>query len=501
MTNFERAEEMYVGSLIAYGEQRKTGYQLAEQHNLNATDLTTPALQTMLGIIRICESKYQLIPTVENLVDIAVSEGLSPAEPEETAEQHKLRVRKFVERIAKAGYNNEKMFRKGETAIALLSRERQAKEAATKAVELINSDTGTLTDKLDAVHQAFQDIGQVEASSAIYTLEAQEKAMLEFVRETRQGIQERRMLMTLPPALGGIAASIPSLEKGLLHVIKGFTKGGKSSCMGQISEWIAACGWKVAYFAFEDDVTRRLRHQTVRLVDGADYKSISMGDPNDYIADAMKIRRGWQANGGEWFYVHCPGKSMSWVLNTINKIQNTYGLDAVFVDYLQKVNIREMKTDNEYAGYTAAIELFKQRIEDRDRPLVGFIASQITEGENGKTHTRGTKDLEMRAQRVIMIKNNVAKMDEVFGGVTLAKEGQLSVWSTFQIEYNNDGPSIEEKLMFWRPRYSFYAPAYLARAKNQQILIPAMREPTQAELEQAANQHKAYYGYGAQGIR
>lgn len=495
--SFEHSEKMYVGSLIAYGD-RATGYQLAEQFDLQPSSLATPALQSVLGAIRICSSKYQLIPTIGNLVDISVMEEISkPNEDEDTAD-HKARVQTFLESVAKAACSNEKMFKKVEASIAMLAREKEAREAANQAVKMMNSDVGSLTDKLDAINRAFQEINQYQASSAVYTLDAQVDAMRKFIIDSRKGIKEQRRLMTLPPALGGIAASIRSLDKGLLHVIKGATKGGKSSVLGQISEWVASCGWKVAYFALEDDVTRRVRHQVCRLVDGADYNALSMGDYEDYTEKAITIRQEWDSRGGAWFYVHCPGKNISWIINEINKLQNTYGLDAVFVDYLQKVDIREFKSGNDYAGYTSVVELFKQRIEDHERPLVGFMASQVTEGTDGTTHTRGTKDLEMRAQRVISIKNNVAEADEVYGGVTIAQKGQLSAFSTLKIEYNNDGPAIEERLMFWRPRYSFYSTHYLSQP-NAESFIPVMRAPNDMEKKKAKALHEAYRKYGASG--
>lgn len=484
-------EDMFIGSLIAT-DDRPIGYAHFIKSDIAPAQITDKQNRAIFQAVRFCQNKYNQTPTAENIVTVMALEGLLenlPTEINEAAERRAADI-KGVQAYLGFAAKNEKAFSTIETQLNLQHRQRALNKFARQDAPAIVADpVGSLPEKADALQQELNKINSGwQATSSVFYQPDQETELKRFVLEQRQAIDQKKKMMTLPPEWGKLNTTyVKYVKKSLMYVVKGPTKAGKSSAMGQWADW-AARDWKVAYFALEDDYTRSAIRQTCRNIPGTDSDILYRGDPNNDFDKMMNLRKIWQRGGGNFIFVHCPGRSAAWIIQQINNIQQAFGLDIVFIDYLQKI---ATKGDQKFDALSESVEVLRQRAEEPGKQIAVVLGSQITADADGGTHTRGTRDLEQKAQCIISIRPKKAKEDEIYGGKLLAGKGDMSVFSDLVVELYNDGQAGGEELIFLRPQFKFVARDWRDK-QNVQMAAPALTYPTQYDVDRIAKNRAAW---------
>lgn len=489
-------ENIFVGALLAT-EERPLGFSLHQKQKLNPKDVQDQFLSQVFQATLVASNQWNVPPSPANIADIMLGTGMIVPTSDESVPDVKAKLVENLIKLAVAGAANPKGFTVAEAMLTDEKRNRQLIEYHKTVGDILANPVGTAASKGDELRTQLEDITQHYSPDAtVLTEEDQIKAIQDNVAERRSMLGKR--LMTLPPAMGNLLNRklLPYFRKGLLYMVMGGTGTGKSSFMEQCSDWLSR-GYKVAYFGLEDAYARKAYRQACRHIPGAVFDFLERGDQDDKLAELVALRRTWRGEGGSFTYVHCPGKSVNWITNEINKIdQAVGGLDVVFVDYLQKIKLRETSSgENETTVWTEVCELLKQRAEDPERPLVMVCGSQVTVDQNGMPHAKNVKAAEDKAQVVLIIERAIATDDEAFGGVVLAKKGQRSVKTTLHLSKNNDGETGRARLLNWGPSFMFMDSTYLqwtTQHPNEPETMPVMTAPTEAEKRIAAEIDTAY---------
>lgn len=484
-------EDMFVGSLIATLDQ-PTGFSHFMKLDIQPEQISDKQNRLIFQAVRLCQNKYKESPTPENLVNVMAIEGMLGDVPFDINDAAVRRMSdiKNIESYTKFAARDSKAFNTIEMQLNVQYRERILEKFAKQdAPAIVNDPIGSLPEKANALQEALTIINSGwQPTSSVYYQPDQEREFREFVTAQRHSIADKQKVMTLPPEWGKLATTCAKyIKKGLLYVVKGPYKGGKSSAMGQWADWNAQ-NWKTAYFALEDDIARSGIRQVCRNIPGADSDVLYRGDPNNDFEKMIKLRQVWQKKGGNFIFVHCAGRSAAWIVQQINNIQSAFGLDMVFIDYLQKLSI---KGDNETRGQAEAVEILKQRAEEPGRQLAIVLGSQVTVELDGSTHTYGGRAAEAKAQCIIAIRPKKAKEDEIFGGRILAAKGEMSVYSDLAIELYNDGQPGAEEMIFQRPKFKFISRDWKDR-QNVPVAAPILTSPSSIELERIAKIHGAW---------
>lgn len=496
-------EKMFVGGMIAV-EGRPLGFSHAQKTDIGPADMKDEAARIIYTAIQLASStKWQSVPTPDVLATIILAEGLTKPADDTEATLSALRqqiIAKVVD-FANSGVDDVGTFQVVEAQISIKKGDDLFMEFATQtAPQIAKNPIGTIIDKSEAMLDGLQKIANSwQPDSRIYNFDDQYAEVMKEIEYKRKMIENHERVMTFPPEFGRLSTTlVPDLRKSLMYVIKGPTKSGKSSAMEQIADWLCR-GFHVVYMGWEDSMYRKMVRQTCRMFENVTFDQINRGDYDNYTQKAFTKRKEWMKEGkGSYTYVYCAGRSAQWAIQQINKLQATQGVDVVICDYIQKMDVSGFKGD-QWEGYAMSAELLKQRAEQPGKELVMIVGSQISVGENGKTWTRGGKDLEMKGQCVISIQVKDAEQDEIVNGFVLARKGDPSYRRILRVEYTNDGRTGSEDLIFWGPRFMYTKQEYLRASPSNSFYVPVMTAPTQEEKEEAWKINEAYKSIGSAG--
>jgi replicative DNA helicase len=481
-------ERIFVGSLIA-ANARPLGFLNEIEHQITSDFIQHETLKKIFETVILTVREYNLAPTPENIATLMIATGRqSLSDDLETAAKQKAAIVEGLVKYAEFGATTSAVFKQCESLLVQGYKELQIERfAKVEAGRIVDDPIGTpyeksqkLTDELNKITVAWTP------THSGYDLNRQAAEIRSFIYKRRLQIENREKKITLPPELGRLTWLVPMLRKGLLYTILAPTAAGKSSLAGQIADYIAM-HYKVAYIALEDDIDRTLERQTCRHVNGAMIEMLEHGDPLDQMEDMIALREQWAKNGGMFYYEHCPGVTIDYIIAAINRLYEQYQLDLVVIDYLQKVNVQ----GGLYEGYLRATEMLKQRAEEKGKEIIVFTLSQQSIDKDGNALTRLVPELVHKSQVVLRIQPQLAKQDETANGLTLAAKGEQSTKYLVHVDKNSDGGTGSTELIFKRRRFSFYSSEYLSRNITS-TPVPVWQPLSQREIDRLNTEYAAW---------
>jgi replicative DNA helicase len=253
-----------------------------------------------------------------------------------------------------------------------------------------------------------------------------------------------------------IANAIPIIPRGAMILVVAKPGIGKTVFFENLAEHWAQGGFRVAFFHAELShavmMDRRMaRHSGVPLYE------LMKGVNNEAVADAMQRISEWP---GGVDYIHCPGWTMDRIATTARQMAMSARLDAVVVDYLQKLRLNGGEHGQNLAQLRGQdSETLKTLGEELS--IVTVLGSQRSRA-NDKTETLTAGD--MRDSNEPLEKCNIAfalgrkpldaPMRDSMNGRIIAEAGELSPTVSVRLDKHTMGSVREYKLLLIGPRFN-----------------------------------------------
>ena len=224
---------------------------------------------------------------------------------------------------------------------------------------------------------------------------------------------------------------------GQTSVVAAYHKGGKTAFKLQCAKFLLDKGRNVVYATFADlsapQLKRRLLKQMCGLSKAPNQEGLldqnRWGQAMDFLNDRLK-------DGSLLVYVGSEhGRYVEDLYAKVLEQEAEAGVDAVFVDYAQKLKSREKGArENKTAEIEAASDVLKSMAEDAKCSVI--VGSQITRGERkGEIMTKYARAIEEDAGLVLYIGER-DEQDRV----------------TITAAYNRFGPSGVDVDFRWDPK-------------------------------------------------
>ena len=239
-----------------------------------------------------------------------------------------------------------------------------------------------------------------------------------------------------------VARYVPRLRPGTLVTVAAQTGVGKTVFMEGLTEAWAQDGFRVAFFhlelAHEIMLDRRMaRHSGVAIED------LWRGTNNEFVADATARMDTWIGN---IIYIHCPSWSMQRIALKARELASRRRLDAIIVDYLQKIPYTDhVKGLNTAQMRGQDVEIIKSLGEDMGNVVV--LGSQLSR----QNEIRDTGEALEKCNVSIRLERPLLENGQL-GGV-LAHTGEMGPEVTVTVDKNSLGRTGKAKMILIGPRF------------------------------------------------
>jgi len=431
-------------------------------------------------------SRWNVIPTVENLADIIAAERIEGYESGNDIAAIAAKRQELISLLQTYAENGTTSL--GMNGVAAAIRDhvnvKRLAEYAKKAVATSTDQSLTATDRYDVLSTQLEAVRPAAVEARIYTLNDQLR-VIRTIKE-RQVALIGKKLMTLPSEWM-VSDLIPYLLPGLLYTFSGLTGRGKSSILQQIADHLARSGFKVLYFHAEDDIERQMNRMTRRLAD-ASPRELQAGDPNNRYPIVMQMMNERKRNsGGEVIFVHSIDQSVGY----IKAITQNMKPDAIIVDYVQKLNRQpELRLTNgidhmAIAIVTEGLKLIAENDKHMVAVILGSKEAEHTGGDAYRTGTSGSRQIEHKSQAVVEFERIRLTPDdapEIVDGIQIAGPGDLSGFGYMNVVKNNDGSTGSVTGIFHGHRFEFKSLGFKAWEREhpgQLYPLPTLELPDQ----------------------
>ena len=195
---------------------------------------------------------------------------------------------------------------------------------------------------------------------------------------------------------------IDPLEPGIMITITAPDGQGKGIVAESITEHWAENKNKVAYVHYELNKNIMMQRRTARHA-YVPVKAMKAGnlypEEKQRIYEAHKNIDTWDGN---IYYVHTPGWTIDRTIDELRKIQTTSGLDAVVIDYLEKIapSMRQRKIygTNTYQREADSVEQLKNFAESTGIPVL-MVTQMNKQGKKAEWNERTSTDMSGTAEK------------------------------------------------------------------------------------------------------
>jgi replicative DNA helicase len=239
-----------------------------------------------------------------------------------------------------------------------------------------------------------------------------------------------------------LARYVPMLRNGSLVSVAAQSGVGKTVFMESLSEAWAQDGFRVAFFHLELSHEIMLDRRMARH-SGVSIEDLWRGVSNDAVAEATARMDTW---AGNIVYVHCPGWSMQRIALKSRELAGRRRLDAVIVDYLQKIPYADRgKGLNTAQMRGQDVETIKSLAEDMG--VVAILGSQLSR----QNEIRDTGEALEKCNVSIRLERPL--LDDGAIGGTVVHTGEMGPEVTITVDKNTLGRTGKAKMLLIGPRF------------------------------------------------
>jgi replicative DNA helicase len=252
--------------------------------------------------------------------------------------------------------------------------------------------------------------------------------------------QSNRRPLTLPWA--DVARYVPRLRPGTLVTVAAQSGVGKTVFMEGLAEAWAQDGFRVAFFHLELSHEIMLDRRMARH-SGVSIEDLWRGVNNERIGEATARMDTWTGN---IVYIHCPSWSMQRIALKARELAGRRRLDAVIVDYLQKIPYSDrVKGLNTAQMRGQDVETIKSLAEDMG--VVAILGSQLSR----QNEIRDTGEALEKCNVSIRLERPLLE-DGAIGG-TVVHTGEMGPEVTVTVDKNTLGRTGKAKMLLIGPRF------------------------------------------------
>ena len=290
--------------------------------------------------------------------------------------------------------------------------------------------------------------GETQSSDVVTwnsSIDMSEIMVADDIAEAKAGI--RRLDWPWPK----LTAISPRIMPGILVGLAAEPKVGKTAFCEQAAEWWAQQGFSVLFFHLELS-TKIVLYRRMARWSGIPVTDLLMGKENNATLGASDKLSRWP---GKIHYVAASGYTVDRIISTAHKFMNVYHVDAVVVDYFQKIH---GDGENQTQRMDNDLEELKTFAERAGVPvLLPAQYNAIGKAERVKTESnvRGTSALADKCNLFITLdrkRNETVKGGDQGGRVY---ESDRETVTTVRVVNNTLGPTGMFKLEYIGSRLMF----------------------------------------------
>jgi replicative DNA helicase len=316
---------------------------------------------------------------------------------------------------------------------------RRAQLLSAKIMELA-SDPEKDIEEVRQLASAFATSGshEHEAVTTWESVSSQFEADMEYYRDVRG----RGMVPDFPWASWNAMLGDP--EVGMLVFLAAAESTGKTVFAEMIAEHWAKRGLRVGFFHHElhGRIMRRRRYARQTGISEAVLKTGVLTEAQEHLRkEADYVFSQWT---GGIDYIHAPG----WTMDRILRTSEVLGLNAIVIDYIQKVQPtaaqqRSSKGDITRWGPMAVEDLknYCERTETYAVTLSQINAEGKKNGEPSMADIRWWKELSEKANMGIIAWREISEHGERVGGKLVTNPGSKSIYVHVKVDKNTMGPT------------------------------------------------------------
>lgn len=305
---------------------------------------------------------------------------------------------------------------------------------------------------VDTLHQVESSVTTLEEENIfIATLQKKIEQIATYDKVSEDDTPQEKMRKMYNTYLGGgdvfISSGFESLDKkiqgffnGSLVIIGARPSVGKTSLAISMAHNIAKEGYRVGFISIEmsdNQIQQRLASQMLEIP----LKDIIVGSEKKRYKEKLQD---FVENYNFPFFVDANPLSLATMKHRIKRMKNNYGLDIIFLDYLQLISGEFQR----YELVTKISQELKVIARELDIPLV--VLSQLSRGSEqteekipNLSHLRESGSIEQDADMVILLYKNEQKKKNTDKGLI-----DVIPAVTLDIAKNRNGETGKIKLGF-----------------------------------------------------